>query len=629
MSSSSKQYVYQPLSSDTQEGASTSTMSDKAQLVTEDGNKKENEPLQDTTYVREQICGFDGLKFIIVTSLLFALVVTIGMVISIVFGPPQIQPYGAVSTDAEICSKTGADILNRGGSAVDAGIAAMLCLGVVHSHASGIGGGGFMIIGNPKDQKKRAINFREMSPQSTTADMFASDPRADIKGGRAVAVPGEIAGFRTAWEKHGQLKWRELFEPSIQLARYGFLVTEAFADAVSKVNISQLPINMKELVAPNNRPVQVDDILYRSEYADLLERISRMTETSTVLQQINEEIMNYVNENGGSMSSFDFDMYEAEPMEVYNITYHGQDLYTTGAPSNGPLVLMTLRIMENYNYTEVNATDKLYFHRFVEASKYAEAYATSLGDPNIDPEIGNFTVKMISNVTAQDIRKNISAKSVHNVADYYPGEVHTPVSSYGGAQVLAMSSTGTMVAISSSINTPFGARLMTPSGIILNNAMANFDWEGKTDNEPSPTNLLGPVQRPQADLAPLLSWNVSNFCTKRFGIGGVSGISTNREGSRASVGVAQVAHRILMGYNLSMAVTKPVRVFNPLVPDILEIETGVNNQTIAKFEEMDVSVMKELHGLSIVHGMMKVKDQLYVQADRRRLGAKGVKFGRP
>ncbi|XP_071854080.1 uncharacterized protein [Apostichopus japonicus] len=144
----------------------------------------------------------------------------------------------------------------------------------------------------------------------------------------------------------------------------------------------------------------------------------------------------------------------------------------------------------------------------------------------------------LSNDTTEKLRKNINDMSTLDLKQYYPGQIHTPTSTYGGSQVVAIGPDGTMVSISGTLNSPFGAKMMTDSGIILNDAMNSFDWEGKSDYKPSAANLLGPSKRPQADLAPLLSWNVSNFCTRRFGIGGVSGISNRKVGGRSAAGVA-------------------------------------------------------------------------------------------
>ncbi|XP_071854073.1 glutathione hydrolase 1 proenzyme-like [Apostichopus japonicus] len=592
---------------------------DKTQLVTD-----EKEPIQETTYVREQICGYDGLKFIIVSSILFAIAITVGMVFSIIFGPPQIQPYGAVSSDASICSQQGADILQGGGSAVDAGIATMLCLGVVHFHASGLGGGGFMIIGNPKEQKKEAINFREMSPDLSSPEMFTG---SFVEGGMSVGVPGEIAGMRAAWKKYGRTPWQDLFTESINLAKYGFLVTEALAEAIQKVDLSKLSRNLRELISRDVGRVNATQLLYRPDYANLLIKLSKMEEPS--LSVVGDEIVELITDDSGIMTLADLVNYTTDDLEVYSMTYQDQEVYSTGAPSNGPMALAILNIMEGYNYTTVNASDPLFYHRFVEALKLSEAYATGLGDPTFTPGIGNFTIKMLSNDTTKKLRKKINDTSTLDLKQYYPGQIHMPTSTYGGSQVVAIGPDGTMVSISSTLNSPFGAKLMTTSGIILNDAMNSFDWEGKSDYKPSAANLLGPSKRPQADLAPLLSWNVSNFCTRRFGIGGVSGISNRKEGGRSAAGVAQVALRLLMGYNITSAIKPKVRVFDALVPDVLEIEDGITNETIAAFEKMYDSIDTEKRGISVVHGVMKEKDQLSARADTRQLGAKAVKFGRP
>jgi len=135
--------------------------------------------------------------------------------------------HGAVASESKTCSNIGVDILKEGGNAVDASIAATLCIGVVNMFSSGIGGGGFMTIKLPSPEDGHiawTVDFRETAPSGSNSTMFLKDPKSSIEGGLAVGVPGEIRGMSVAHARWGKLPWKRLFKESIKLAQ-GFTVS--------------------------------------------------------------------------------------------------------------------------------------------------------------------------------------------------------------------------------------------------------------------------------------------------------------------------------------------------------------------------------------------------------------------
>lgn len=137
----------------------------------------------------------------------------------------------AISSEHPECSKAGIKMMKLGGNAVDAAIAALLCIGVVNNFSSGIGGGGFMVVKKSKSKINSTedggvvIDFRETAPVNATEDMFIGKPNDATEGGKSVAIPGELRGFELAKNRFpSKLSWKELFSPAIELAEHGFPV---------------------------------------------------------------------------------------------------------------------------------------------------------------------------------------------------------------------------------------------------------------------------------------------------------------------------------------------------------------------------------------------------------------------
>ncbi|KAJ3604143.1 hypothetical protein NHX12_028884 [Muraenolepis orangiensis] len=299
----------------------------------------------------------------------------------------------AVATDAGTCSEVGRDILKMNGSAVDAAIASLLCVGLQNAHSMGIGGGFFFVIYDASTGRVETIDARETAPMKATEDMFGNNTQLCRKGGLSIAIPGEIRGYEMAHKRHGRLPWRELFKPSIALARRGFPIGKALAQAISssKESIQHDGFLCEVFCDSENKILKENDIVRFPKLADTYQRIAE--EGPDVFYK-------------GSIA-------------------HGivEDVQQADAPSSGPVLALILNIVNGYNFTGTSVSTSeektLTYHRILEAFRFAYAKRSKLGDPrylNITDLIHNMT----SDYFADGIRRKITDDTTHPDSYYEP-----------------------------------------------------------------------------------------------------------------------------------------------------------------------------------------------------------------
>ncbi|XP_027043150.1 glutathione hydrolase 1 proenzyme-like [Pocillopora damicornis] len=301
----------------------------------------------------------------------------------------------AVVTDTPRCSVIGKNILNANGSAVDAAITAMFCLGVVSMHSSGIGGGGVMLVYNQTSKQVKVIDFRETAPATAHKNMFKGNESKARKGGLAIAVPGEVRGMHKAWKRHGRLPWKQLVQPAIDLARKGFKVTQAVEDALKttkgiKDDIENDPGLSELLLTKNKKLVKKGDVIKNVQYAETLETV-RDNPDSFYNGTLASKILRDIKEVNGNLTEEDLRSYTWILRDPYQSNIRDMKMYLTPPPTSGAVLALILNILRGYNMTssardDVNAT-VLTYHRIIESFKFSYAWRSRLGDPKFDQTI--------------------------------------------------------------------------------------------------------------------------------------------------------------------------------------------------------------------------------------------------
>lgn len=441
---------------------------------------------------------------------------------------------GMVSSAHELASKAGVQILKDGGNAVDAACATMLALNVVEPNASGIGGGGFMVIRFAQTGEVVELDYREVAPASSAKDMYASDKAKEENvsklGGLAVGVPGELMGIFTALEKYGTMTFAEVAEPAIKLAEEGFKVhpmqTQIITDNFDKLSkYSEGTVYLQD-----GLPVQAGEILKTPGIAKAFRMIGEQGPEAFYNGPIGEAVVTAVNRAGGSMSMEDLRNYEVLLREPVHGTYRGYGIYSTPpASSGGAHIVQLLNILENLPVNQLSHNSPEYLHYLAESMKlvFADRQKFMADTAFVNVPLAGLTSKEYASMLASRIKKYDVMDEVQP-GDPWPFNGNTTASAYtAGTDDIHLSTShfsvvdrqGNIVASTNTVNYFFGSGVVEPEyGIVLNNQMDDFAKDPRSVNAPepgkrplssmSPSIVLDPEGRPFMTIGAAGAWRI-------------------------------------------------------------------------------------------------------------------------
>jgi len=411
---------------------------------------------------------------------------------------------GVVAAAKPEASQVGVDILKKGGNAVDAAIATAFALGVLEPNASGVGGGGFMVIKLANMNEAVVVDFRESAPAGAKADMYkiGEDGKvvnaANVVGGLASGVPGEVAGLLYGLEKYGSKKLTraQIMQPAINWAKKGIPVTVNLSKIISDelVKINKFPATAK-LYTNEGLPYETGDTIKNPELAATLELIAKQGKDGFYKGELAKKIVAAVQETGGILTEEDLAAYQPKIRKPVSGSYRGYTIFSTPpASSGGTHVIEILNILENFDMAKLGDGTPASLHVWSEAMKLAFAdRAKYMADTDFVkvPLAGLASKAYAKGLAANiDMEKPLESVQAGDPSKYESGST---------TSLSVMDKNGNMVAITKSINYFFGSGVVVPgTGIIMNNHMDDFV------PKPGSVNSIEPGKRPLSSMSPTL-----------------------------------------------------------------------------------------------------------------------------
>ena len=531
--------------------------------------------------------------------------------------------HGLVVAQEKVAARIGADILKRGGNAVDAAVATGFAMAVTYPRAGNIGGGGFMVIHLADREQDIAIDYREMAPAAISRDIFLdADGKPDSARSRdsalSIGVPGTVAGLALALERYGSGKFTlaQLLQPAIDLAREGFVVSDDLADTLPNAypRLGKWPASAKIFARPDGGSLSEGDRLVQSDLSATLSSVAAQGPRGFYEGPVAEKLAKAVTDAGGIMTTDDLKKYQAVVRTPVRGTYRGYDIVSMPQPSSGGVVLIeTLNILEGFNLGELKQGSAASLHLLIEAMKrgYADR-ARYLGDPA-------FVNAPIATLIAKDYaakqRAGIDPDRVTSLTD--PSLVQ-PREGQNTTHFSIVDAFGNAVSNTYTLNFSYGVGLVADgTGVLLNNELDDFTAAPGASNAFGlvgyEANLPGPGKRPLSSMTPTIVMKD----------GKVVLVTGTPGGSRIISTVLQVIVNVIdYRMDIAAAVAAP-RLHHQWMPDEVRVEPGFQQDVLAALRSKGHRVM-DSGGYSSANSILITANGLLGAPDARTRGAEAA-----
>lgn len=398
--------------------------------------------------------------------------------------------------------EAGLKMLRRGGNAVDAAIAAASALNAAEPFASGIGGGGFMVIHLAREKRTAVINFREKAPLLSSPRMFKEKGEDEKEwrtaSGLAVAVPGALAGWDLALRKYGTRPLAEALSEAIDIAEKGITVSPTYSD-ICKEEYERLIKNLPEgsVYLNEGLPREPGEHFRNPELARTLRLIAARGIEAFYGGEIARKIVAAVQEKQGIMTMEDLASYEAVEVEPLQGTFKDLTIVTAPPPASGGLHLIQfLNILEFWPLDVWGLNSASYVHHLSEALRFIFAdRELYVGDPESVPVPVRELISKERAAAVASLIRDDRALDAYPAPGLQTGEEDAANTTH----LCVIDEAGNIVSLTQSINDFFGTGIVPGgTGFLLNDHMDDFAFNPESSNAP------GPGRRPVSFMAPLI-----------------------------------------------------------------------------------------------------------------------------
>ena len=389
---------------------------------------------------------------------------------------PAVGASGMVSSANPLATRAGLKILSEGGNAFDAAVAVAAALNVTEPMMSGIGGYGGIMVYDADEEQTRFLHASSRMPATLDPKAFrppTPNYAQNRRGAKAISTPGNANAWEALSRDYGELEWRRLFEPAIELAEGGFPIGEITAGWISS-EFPAFPEHARNIYGTNGVPLRAGETLVQEDLARSLRLIAEEGAGVVYEGELGKAIEATVRENGGFLTLEDLRDNRAEWREPTSMDYRGYEVVTASPPATSWGTLVRLGVMGELGPTSLGHNSAEYLHSYAEVTKRAYSQRIEYSrDPDISPT-------PLDRLLSKEFWAEEAAQVDRLRASYQPPATFTSLSNTQEhtTHFVVADREGNVVSATQTLGNVFGSRTMPPgTGIWLNDSIAYSTWE--------------------------------------------------------------------------------------------------------------------------------------------------------